>query len=84
MAVRCITALVEPLMAMQALMALRMLPSVMTFRAVISFSTSSMIFTPVSSAFIIRTAEVAGAVPPSGRVMPRASASAHMVLAVPR
>ena len=28
--------------------------------------------------------DAAGAVPPSGRVMPMASASAHMVLAVPR
>ena len=84
MAVRCMTALVEPLMARHALMALRMEPLVMIFRAVICFSTSSMIFTPVSSAIIIRTAEVAGARPPSGRVMPKASARAHMVLAVPR
>ena len=84
MAVRCMTALVEPLMARHALMALRMEPSVMIWRAVMFFSTSSMILTPVSSAFIMRTAEVAGAVPPSGRVMPSASASAHMVFAVPR
>ena len=34
--------------------------------------------------FIIRAAEVAGAVAPPGRVMPRASDRAHMVLAVPR
>ena len=78
------TALVEPLMARQALMALRMEPLVMILREVMFFSTSSMIFTPVSSAFIIRAAEVAGARPPSGRVMPMASARAHMVLAVPR
>ena len=71
-------------MARQALIALRTAPSVIIWRAVMFFSTSSMIFTPVSSAFIMRMAEVAGAVPPSGRVMPRASASAHMVLAVPR
>ena len=71
-------------MARQALMAFRIELSVMIWREVMFFSTSSMIFTPVSSAFIIRMEEVAGAVPPSGRVMPMASASAHMVLAVPR
>ena len=84
MAVRCMTALVEPLMARHALMALRMEPLVMICREVMFFSTSSMIFTPVSWAFIRRAAEVAGAVPPSGSVMPRASARQHMVLAVPR
>ena len=84
MAVRCMTALVEPLMARQTLMAFRMDPLVMIFREVIPFSSSSMIFTPVSWAMARRRAEAAGTSPPSGRVMPRASDRAHMVLAVPR
>ena len=80
---RCITQLVEPPDASMNIMAFSMASMVSICRAVIFLFTSSIIFSPVRTAVLSRSAYTAGIVEVPGRHIPSASVMQLMVFAVP-
>ncbi len=84
MAVRCITALVDPLMARVARTAFSMDRLLRIFRAVRPSRAMRQMTSPVSQARRNRSEYTAGTRAEPGRAMPRTSARQHMVLAVPK
>jgi len=84
MAARCITALVEPLMASVARTPFTMEEAFSIFRAVNPSRAISQIRSPVAQASRSRSAWTAGTSALPGSVIPRTSARQHIVFAVPK
>ena len=84
MAVRCITAFVDPLMAWVARTAFSIERALMIFRAVSPSRAIRQTASPVSQARRSRAEWTAGTRALPGRVIPSTSARQHMVFAVPK
>ena len=77
------TVLLEPPTAIISMMAFSRASQVMIFRGVMPRCTMSTICWPLRRAQRSRSLNTAGIAAPPGKVMPRASARQHMLLAVP-